>query len=161
MQVPCEQTFRTAFYILQRPPSFCQQWSPCKQLVNRPSGLLFVVLQRQQASVSSAHHANTSGLLVTVLQKQLRPDERDRNGQAILTKSMHFNAALNVALCTTGGFIRPKPTMRSMTTNLDCMKHTGKVHCRSFLELFSALRVLTFCIITLWTKMPPKPYLVC
>ncbi len=59
MQTPCEQTFRTTFYNRAEAASFCQQCSTCKHLVNRPSGLLIAVLQKQQAFVSSAQHANT------------------------------------------------------------------------------------------------------
>ena len=59
--------------------SYSHQESTCKYLVKSPSGLL-----------------------IAILQKQLQPDERDGNGQAILTRSMHLNAAMDVALCTTG-----------------------------------------------------------
>jgi hypothetical protein len=43
-----------------------------------------------------------SGLRITVLQKQLRPDKRDGVGQAILTRPVHLNAAMNDAFCATG-----------------------------------------------------------
>ncbi len=46
-----------------------------------------------------------SGVLVAVMQKQFRPDTRGGIGQAILTRPMHLNAAMDVAFCATGDSI--------------------------------------------------------